>query len=41
MHRRHDRAQNAVANLKEILSVPEIGFVFIGPGDLSISMGYP
>jgi 2-dehydro-3-deoxyglucarate aldolase len=31
----------ALENLEEILSVPELGFVFIGPGDLSTQMGYP
>jgi len=33
--------ETAVANLDDILAVPELGFVFIGPGDLSISMGHP
>lgn len=28
-------------NLDEILSVPELDVVMIGPGDLSLSMGYP
>lgn len=31
----------AVADLSEILSVPELGFVFIGPGDLSVQLGHP
>jgi len=31
----------AVRNLDEILSVPELGFVFVGPSDLSISYGHP
>lgn len=31
----------AVENLEEILSVPELGFVFVGPGDLSASLGRP
>jgi 2-dehydro-3-deoxyglucarate aldolase len=31
----------AVDNLSEILSVPELGFVFIGPGDLSVQLGHP
>jgi len=30
----------AVENLKEILSVEGLDVIFIGPGDLSISMGY-
>lgn len=31
----------AVDNLDEILSVPELGFVFIGPLDLSVALGHP
>jgi len=31
----------AVENLKEILTVPGIDIVFIGPNDLSQAMGYP
>ncbi len=31
----------SVRNLDDILSVPELGFVFIGPLDLSVSLGYP
>lgn len=31
----------AVSNLEEILSPPGLGFAFIGPGDLSVSMGRP
>ncbi|WP_396613545.1 HpcH/HpaI aldolase/citrate lyase family protein (plasmid) [Haloferax sp. S1W] len=31
----------SVENLDEILSVPELGFVFIGPLDLSVSLGCP
>ena len=31
----------AVENLKEILTVPGIDVVFIGPTDLSSAMGYP
>jgi len=31
----------AVDNLDEILSVPDLGFVFIGPADLSHSLGRP
>lgn len=33
--------ETAVANLDEILSVPELDFVFIGPADLSVSLGVP
>jgi len=31
----------AIANLDELLGVPELGFVFIGPLDLSVSLGHP
>ncbi|AHG02124.1 hypothetical protein HALLA_02110 (plasmid) [Halostagnicola larsenii XH-48] len=31
----------AIDELEEILSVPELGFVFIGPSDLSVQMGHP
>jgi len=31
----------AVENIDEILDVPELGFVFLGPFDLSVSMGHP
>ena len=31
----------AVDDLDDILAVPDLGFVFIGPGDLSVSMGHP
>jgi 2-dehydro-3-deoxyglucarate aldolase len=31
----------AVENLDAILEVPEVGFVYIGPLDLSMSLGYP
>jgi 2-dehydro-3-deoxyglucarate aldolase len=31
----------AVDDLEEILAVPELGFVFIGPSDLSVQMGRP
>lgn len=31
----------AVENIERILSVPELGFVFIGPLDLSVSLGRP
>lgn len=33
--------ETAVDDLSEILSVPELGFVFIGPGDLSVQLGHP
>ena len=33
--------RTAVENVEEILSVPELGFVVIGPSDLSISHGHP
>jgi len=33
--------ETAVSNLDDILSVPELGFAFIGPADLSVSMGHP
>ena len=33
--------RTAVDNLEEILAVPELGFVFIGPADLSVSLGKP
>ncbi|MFC7249415.1 HpcH/HpaI aldolase/citrate lyase family protein [Halomicroarcula sp. GCM10025324] len=31
----------SIGNLDDILAVPELGFVFIGPLDLSVSLGYP
>lgn len=31
----------AVSEIDEILSVPELGFVFMGPADLSVSLGVP
>jgi 2-dehydro-3-deoxyglucarate aldolase len=31
----------AVEEFDEILSVPDLGFVFIGPSDLSVQMGHP
>ncbi|WP_020222561.1 aldolase/citrate lyase family protein, partial [Halarchaeum acidiphilum] len=31
----------AVENIDEILSVPELGFVFLGPNDLSVAYGSP
>lgn len=33
--------QTAVANLSEILAVEDLGFVFVGPSDLSVSLGRP
>lgn len=33
--------RTAIQNLEEILAVPELGFVFIGPSDLSVSFGKP
>ncbi|WP_416840949.1 HpcH/HpaI aldolase family protein [Haloferax sp. DFSO52] len=33
--------RQSLANLDEILAVPALGFVFIGPFDLSVSLGYP
>ncbi|WP_218780648.1 HpcH/HpaI aldolase family protein [Halorarum halophilum] len=33
--------RTAVENVEEILSVPGLGFVVIGPSDLSISYGHP
>ena len=33
--------RTAVENLEGILSVPELGFVFVGPADLSASLGRP
>ena len=32
--------ETAVENLDEILEVPELGFIFPGPGDLGVSMGH-
>ncbi|WP_255197444.1 HpcH/HpaI aldolase family protein [Halorarius litoreus] len=31
----------AVANVDDILAVPELGFTFVGPSDLSVSAGHP
>jgi len=31
----------AVDALDDILAVPELGFVFVGPGDLSVQLGHP
>lgn len=36
----HVETMQAVDNLKEILSVPDLDVVFIGPTDLSSAMGY-
>ncbi|MFA9504610.1 HpcH/HpaI aldolase/citrate lyase family protein [Natrinema sp. H-ect1] len=33
--------QSALDELDDILAVPELGFVFIGPLDLSVSLGHP
>ena len=33
--------QAAVENIDEILAVPDLGFVFIGPFDLSVGLGHP
>jgi len=33
--------QSALDDLEDILEVPELGFVFIGPLDLSVSLGHP
>lgn len=33
--------RRAVANLQEILAVEGLGFVFVGPADLSVSLGHP
>ena len=32
---------DAVQNVEDILSVPDLGFAFIGPADLSVSLGHP
>lgn len=32
---------DAVAELPEILSVPHLGFVFVGPADLAVQLGHP
>jgi 2-dehydro-3-deoxyglucarate aldolase len=31
----------SVENLDDILAVPELGFVFVGPLDLSVALGHP
>lgn len=33
--------ETAVANLEDILAVPDLGFVFVGSNDLSVSLGCP
>jgi len=33
--------ETAMGNLDEILAVPELGFVFLGPLDLAVSLGHP
>lgn len=33
--------RTAVENIDEILSVPGLGFTYLGPGDLGVSMGHP
>lgn len=33
--------REAVENVEDILSVPELGFVVVGPSDLSIAYGHP
>ncbi|WP_224271087.1 HpcH/HpaI aldolase family protein [Haloprofundus salinisoli] len=33
--------ETAIDNIEEILAVPELGFAFIGPADLSVSVGHP
>ncbi|OAQ53841.1 hypothetical protein HTG_06130 [Natrinema mahii] len=33
--------QSALDELDDILAVPELGFIFIGPLDLSVSLGHP
>ena len=32
---------NAVDDLDAVLGVPELGFLFIGPLDLSVALGHP
>lgn len=31
----------AIDDLEEIVSIPELGFVFIGPADLAVQLGHP
>lgn len=33
--------ERALNNIDEILQVPELGFAFVGPADLSVSLGHP
>ena len=33
--------RTAVENIEEILSVPGVGFAYLGPGDLAVSLGHP
>ena len=33
--------RTAVENMDEILSVPGLGFAYLGPGDLGVSLGHP
>lgn len=33
--------RTAVENLEQILSVPGLGFTYLGPGDLAVSLGHP
>lgn len=33
--------RGAVEQLDDILDVPDLGFVFVGPGDLSVQLGHP
>lgn len=33
--------ETAVENLDELLSIPGLGFLFVGPADLSVSLGHP
>lgn len=34
-------SERAMDNLADILAVPGLGFVYVGPGDLSVSLGRP
>lgn len=33
--------RSAVENVEELAAVPELGFAFVGPADLSVSLGHP
>ena len=33
--------RTAVENIEEVLSVPGVGFAYLGPGDLAVSLGHP